>query len=209
MNKRPFHHLIFDLDGTLVDSEVSVLKTWAYTLESYGQHWDWQQLRWIIGSHTAAAMERLGVHDPAFEEQWIANYSRFAGETRFFEGVLPLLEKLQAAGYPLGIVTARERAEMELYFPPFHLEEHFGCILCADATLLHKPHPEPLLRYAQLTGADLAHSLYVGDRPGDMACANSAGAASGLALWNGSGLTCPEARYRFSSLQDLENLVLR
>jgi len=209
MSERAFDHLIFDLDGTLVDSEISVLKTWAYTLTAYGQHWVWQQLRWIIGCSTAAALERLGIDDPGFEERWIGNYGRFAGETSFFPGVPQLLQKLQAAGYPLGIVTARERPEMDLYFPPFHLEERFGCILCAEATQRHKPHPEPLLRYAQLCGADLSRSLYVGDRPGDIACANSAGAASGLALWNGSGLSCPEARYRFESLRDFEELVLR
>lgn len=202
-------HFIFDLDGTLIDTEWPVLLTWQKTLEEQGHHFSVEELQIVLGVPTQAGLQRLGVVvDGDFGNNWFANYALFASKARFFPDAEALLMALKEKGAALGAVSSRSREEYRDYFSQFHLERFFDVVILEGDTVEHKPHPAPLLKYLEITGADPKDCIYIGDMPSDMACANAAGIASGFVTWNGSGRTCSQALYTFITPNELLALLL-
>lgn len=205
-----YEHIIFDLDGTLIDTNKTILKTWQLTLKEYGYEYTLEELEIVLGITTQKALEKLNILvNEEFEKRWIVNYQKFAGEADFFGGVWEMLLSLKASGYSLGVVTSRCRKEYEDYFRIFRLETIFDLIICADDTEKHKPDPEPLYQYARQINTTPGACIYVGDMPTDIECANNAGTASGLVLWNGSGIICEGADFIFHSPEELAGLFFR
>lgn len=204
-----YTHLIFDLDGTLINTEEPILKTWQFTLKEYDYSFALEKLKSILGITTKKALEILEVTvDADFEKKWTENYGKFAAEADFFPGTKEMLLELKEHGYFLGVVTSRSVEEYNAYFQKFHLEELFDCIVCADATKKHKPDPEPIYKYAELTKADLSSCIYIGDMPTDMKCAKSAGISAGMVQWNHSEIVCREADHLFRSPEELLKRLL-
>lgn len=202
-----YNHIVFDLDGTLIDTENAILKTWQYTLETYGLEYPLENLRIVLGIPTLDALEMLDACvDEDFENKWIQNYSKFSDQAVFFPGTEDMLQFMKKSGFHLGVVTSRKKTEYENYFRKFNLEQLFDLIVCADDTQQHKPYPEPLLYYAEKSGATPNSCIYIGDMPTDIACANAAGFASGLVTWNRSSVLEPNVDYIFSSPEDLLKL---
>lgn len=204
-----YTHLIFDLDGTLIDTEQPILKTWQAALKEYHYYYSLDELKAVLGITTQRALQKLGVAvDNDFEARWVDLYQNFAREAVFFPGTEEMLRTLKAQGRTLGIVTSRSREEYDRYFSAFHLETLFDWIVCADDTARHKPDPDPLYKYASLARADFLSCIYIGDMPTDIACAGRAGVASGLAAWNDSGVLCRDADFIFRSPEELLELLL-
>jgi len=200
-------HIVFDIDGTLIDTENAILKTWQYTLNTYGFMYSLKNLRITLGIPTQNALELLDASvDQYFEDTWIQNYSKFAKQATYFPGVKSQLQDMRKKGLHLGIVTSRRRTEYECYFHKFNLRQLFDLIICADDTTQHKPDPAPLLYYAKKAGAPPASCIYIGDMPTDLVCAAAAGFASGLVTWNHSSVSEPAADYIFSSSKELLQL---
>lgn len=199
-----YQHIVFDLDGTLIDTEKAILKTWQFTLKQYGYGYRLEDLKSVLGLTIDDTLKKLGViADGRFDGCWMENYNHFAQEAVFFEGVGKMAATLKEQGYSLGIVTSRYREEYKNYFSGFHLESLFDPIVCADETHEHKPDPEPLLKYAALVNTDPSRCIYVGDMPTDVACAKRAGAAAGLAVWNLSSCLDNHADFIFHSPDEL------
>ncbi len=174
-----YKHILFDLDGTLINTEEAVLNTWQYTLKKYHYTYSLEELKSILGITTRKALEALKVTvDNKFEQNWIKNYANFAVKADFFPGIKKMLLELKAQGCSLGIVTSRCRAEYDAYFSSFHLEEIFHRIVCADDTKKHKPEPDPILKYTEAEKALLSSCIYIGDMPTDIECAKKAGIAA-------------------------------
>lgn len=202
-----YNHIVFDLDGTLIDTENAVLKTWQFTLGTYGLNYSLENLRIALGIPTLDVLELLDVSvDQYFENKWIQNYSKFSDQAVFFPGTEDVLQLMKKSGFHLGVVTSRNKTEYESYFRKFNLEQIFNLIVCADDTLQHKPDPEPLLYYAEKSGTPPYSCIYIGDMPTDIASANAAGFASGLVTWNNSSVLDPDADYIFSSPEELFKL---
>ena len=197
-------HIIFDLDGTLIDSEEAVLKTWQQTLlAQVNRYFTLEALRVVLGITSKAALKILLVDvKDDFEQYWIKQYERFAKEMKYFDGMEDMLRELTQRGCTLGIVTSRTKEEYDRYFTPFQFNKRFSIILCADDTSKHKPDPEPLYKYLEVSGADKANCLYIGDMLTDIRCAKSAGMRSGFANWKQSNIT-GEADYIFTDPKDI------
>lgn len=203
-----FKHVIFDLDGTLIDTEEAVLKTWQFTLKEYYSEFSIEELRVVLGITTQKALKMLGVlADSRFEEKWMANYGKFAGKADFFDGTKEMLQSLKEQGHLLGVVTSRCQDEYDRYFHAFHLEKIFDRIVLADDTEKHKPDPQPLYKYMELEKAEVSSCIYVGDMLTDIDCANRAGMASGLVTWNHSGVLCENASYTFHTPEELLGIL--
>ena len=204
-----YHTIIFDLDGTLIDTEEAVLKTWQYTLREYHYVYPLEELRGVLGITAKKALESMQIIvDADFEKKWTKNYENYASAAAFFPGIKGMLVKLREQGCSLGIVTSRPREEYRAYFAGFRLEELFDRIVCADDTRKHKPEPEPLYKFMELEHAEEASCIYVGDMPTDLECAKRAGIASGLVLWNHSNILSTEADFLFRTPEELPELLL-
>lgn len=205
-----FTHIAFDLDGTLVDTEQVLLKTWQQAARGYGRELDLDEFRVAFGITTEDALGRLGldVNPSEFARRWNDAYAGFAGEAAFFPGARELLLSLASHGLGLGAVTSRERDEYERFFDKFHLDDLMGQVVLADATERHKPAPDPLLRFAHLAGADPTRCAYVGDQPTDVQAAHAAGFASCLVDWDGTRPADAGADFVARDFRELEDFLL-
>jgi phosphoglycolate phosphatase len=172
--------IVFDWDGTLVDTLPAMLDANARVLEEYGLPFDDARYRAAYIPDWRVMYLRLGVPESAIEAagaRWLELYS--AIETlQPFAGAEAALRRLSAAGHVMGIVTAGDRPVVEDQLERFGLSELLPVRVCGDDDIAAKPHPAPLLRALDQLGAlDRAeHATYVGDAPDDMRLAKAVGA---------------------------------
>jgi thiamine pyrophosphokinase len=177
--------IVFDWDGTLVDTLPAILRANITVLEAYGLPFDEARYRAAYAPDWRLMYRRLGVPEEALEvagARWLALY-REAGALAPFAGVDQALRRLAAAGHRLGLVTAGHRSVVEQQLRAFGLDDLLVARVCGDDLLASKPDPEPLLRaLAELDAADLPErAIYVGDAPDDMRMAQAIG-ASGIGI---------------------------
>ena len=109
-----YKHIVFDLDGTLIDTERAILPSLRDTLEELtGRHYEEQALTFALGITGADALERLGVDDaPAALSLWNEKMHRYENSVSLFGGVAEALTKLWKQGLVLGIVTSKTREDL-------------------------------------------------------------------------------------------------
>jgi phosphoglycolate phosphatase len=172
--------IVFDWDGTLVDTLPAILRANVTVLREYGVPFDEARYRAAYAPDWRLMYRRLGVPEEAVEAagaRWLGLY-RDAPALLPFQGIDAALRRLVAVGHRLGIVTAAHRAVVEAQLDLFGLADLFPARVCGDDLVAAKPDPAPLLRaLAELDAADLAEpAIYVGDAPDDMRMARAAGA---------------------------------
>lgn len=206
-----YTHIVFDVDGTILDTEEAVLKSFQKTLEEIGIKKEIPELTFCLGITGLAALEHLGVPQADLVlERWVTNLKACSGLVHVFHGIVPLLEKLKARGCSLGIVTSRLAKEYEADFAFHGLLGYFDTVVCAEDTGLHKPFGEPMECYMRKSRADKEEVLYIGDSRYDMECAGNAGVDCALALWGASSVKHIRASYYFpepaSALNELDRV---
>jgi pyrophosphatase PpaX len=182
--------VLFDLDGTLVDTVPFILEAVRHAFGEYGSCPT--DAEWIAGIGTplraqlASFARRPEDVEPLFERYrsyWLARHDE---RTRAFPGAVETVAALSRAGHPIGVVTAK--IEQGAYRTLRHtgLLEHVQAVVGADSCANSKPHPEPvLLALSRLQGSP-ARSILIGDSPHDVAAAKAAGARAAGALWGAS-----------------------
>lgn len=202
-----YKHIIFDIDGTMIDTEAAALRSLRDAVHAITGEWrTTDSLRFAFGIPGEETMRRLGVSDTrAGLDEWLTRFSAEFCNVKVYDGIPELLHTLFARGYRLGIVTSKLRDEYTRDFLQFGLGEMFSTVVCCDECAAPKPSPAPLERYMQLTGASPREILYVGDMIYDAECAHSAGVDFGLALWGASKRVPSE--YYFAVPSDVLSVV--
>ncbi len=200
-----YNYIIFDIDGTLLDTEYAVLHSLQQTVESIqGKKTDLADLRFALGIPGKTTLQKLGMEDKAVAGNiWNRYMKEYLSEVKLFEGITGLLATLSQEGMRLGIVTSRNREEYQREFLPYGLDSYFDAIVCAGDTALCKPFPDPLLACLNALGANAEESLYVGDSIYDAQCAQAAGVDFALALWGNPSVKHICATWYFRSPADL------
>ena len=179
-----FKYVIFDVDGTILDTEKAILKSLQKVLKEEGQDYQQEDLRFALGIPGDATLQRLGIPDiERVSPKWSKTVLEFSQEVHIFDGLKEVIEALSASPIRTGIVTSKTKQEVIDEFDPFGISNHFEHIICATDTKNHKPHPEPLLVCLEKMKAIKDESIYIGDSIYDMQCAKSAGVKFALALW--------------------------
>ena len=178
--------VLFDLDGTLIDSAEMILASLRHTTRAVlGRDVAEDELRAGIGMPLVAHMAQL---DPRRADDLVRVYSEH-NETLHdtlaaCDGVLDVLRTLSDEGRRLAVVTAKRRATVTLAFERIpELASYFDVVVAAEDTTRHKPHPEPLLLALDRLDAASAGAAYVGDSPVDVQAAHAAGVASIAVAW--------------------------
>lgn len=202
-------HFIFDIDGTLLDTETPLLLSWQKTLHDHGYDATESEVRSLMGLTIMSIVKKTGIDAPAnIDEIWQDNYAIYADTVDYFPGVLDMINKLKAnPEVALGVVSSRARSEIDNFFTKFGFKEIFPIMILSDDTVGHKPLPDPILKYMELTGATPSECVYFGDMPGDIDCAKAAGITAVLCTWNGSGYTHPNADYTFDNVNQIIDLL--
>jgi pyrophosphatase PpaX len=179
--------VLFDLDGTLVDSGAIILASFRHATSTVLRREipDHELLAAVGGPGLREQMEAL---DPERAEELIAVYSAHNAELHDglepCTGMLDGLERLRYEGRRLAVVTAKRRASLTLAFEVLpELERFFAVTVVAEDTERHKPNPEPLLFALEQLGEDPANAVYVGDSPFDIQAAKAAAIGSVAVTW--------------------------
>ncbi len=202
--------IIFDVDGTMSDTESGVLKSWQETVQILtGKTIPYDELRFTIGFPHLESFDILKIGGYAnVHEVYHERMRRNLESAPLFPGIIPLLDRLKAAGFNLGVITSRNKIELHQGLEPGFLDEYFPHQIYFDHTTLHKPHPEPMLKYLERSGNTASNSLYIGDTLYDSQCAAGAGVDFALVLWGPSDAarTIP-AQYYLKSPADLLEII--
>jgi HAD superfamily hydrolase (TIGR01509 family) len=170
---------IFDWDGTLADSLSLFFRANAQVMRELGVPFDEAAYRRHYAADWRVAYRRLGVPEDRLDEaneRWRTAFDARSGRTVPFPGAPEALRRLHAAGIPLGIVTAGDRAVVAPQIVAFDLAPIVSTAVFADDLAATKPDPAPLRRALALLGlAGPAGVAYVGDAPDDMRMARAVG----------------------------------
>jgi pyrophosphatase PpaX len=183
-----FPVVLFDFDGTVVDSGSMILASFRHATRAVLDREipDEQLLAAVGGSTLHAQMHAL---DADRVEELVHSYREhnepLHANLECCPGMPHVLERLHGDGRQLGIVTAKRRRTVELAFARLPLERFFDVVVTSETTERHKPDPEPILRALELLGARAKDAAYVGDSPFDMQCARRAGVYAVGVTWGG------------------------
>ncbi|MGE7835769.1 HAD family hydrolase [Viridibacillus arvi] len=204
-----FKCLIFDVDGTILDTEKAILKSLQKVLREEGKDYQLEDLRFALGIPGKETLRRLNVIDVEHvHPKWAQIVLEFSKEVQMFKDIEEIIKVLSESPIRTGIVTSKTKQELIDEFEPFGLSSFFEHTICADDTENHKPHPEPLLVCLEGLNATKNEAIYIGDSIYDMLCANSAGVKFALALW-GSKTTkgFESADYVLNAPIDILNII--
>ena len=190
-DKKKINTVLFDFDGTLVNTNDVIVASWQHTYMHYlGREETLEKITACFGEPLLLTMEREfpGV-DPEESAEVYRRYQReYADElVKIFPGIKELLEELSKAGYRMGIVTSRTRESAQRYMDMFGIGPYFEDMVTCEDTHIHKPNPEPILLCLDKMGITAEEAIMVGDSPFDIKCANNAGVKSVLVDWRITG----------------------
>jgi pyrophosphatase PpaX len=187
--------VLFDLDGTLIDTTELILASCRHTFERHLRH-GCPPRDALIATFGRSLPESLletavaeGVADPhALADEMLATYrahndQHHDGLIRCFEGVEPMLSGLRASGMRLGVVTSKRERSARLGMSRYGLGGFFEVAIFHDDTARHKPDPAPLLEAARRFGVAPGDAVYIGDSVHDVAAGRAAGMTTIAAAW--------------------------
>jgi pyrophosphatase PpaX len=182
-----FPVVLFDLDGTVVDSGAIILASMRHaTREVLGRDYSDEELMQTVGGPGLEAQMHAFAPDQVerLVDVYRAHNEPLHDELEACAGMEDVLVRLHEEGRTLGIVTAKRRSTVELAFARVPLGHLFETVVGGDETERHKPDPAPLLLAAErLRRADPAEIAYVGDSPFDVRAAKAAGMFAVAVTW--------------------------
>lgn len=175
--------VLFDMDGTLFDSE----ELWDVAINelaaTYGAVVPIETRLAMVGTSMVDSMQLLhnGIsqpwRDPVFSSEWIHERvgELFTTSLVWRPGAQELLASVRAAGIPTALVTATQRRLVDIAVETAG-RENFDALVCGDEVDYAKPHPEPYRLAARLLSVDIAECIAIEDSPTGIASASGAGA---------------------------------
>jgi phosphoglycolate phosphatase len=183
--------VLFDLDGTLIDSAPDLGAAVNRMRSARGLPAMADAALRPHASHGARGLVGAGFgvtpDQPEFQslrDEFLSHYAAaLCVRTVAFPGVEALLDALDAAGLSWGIVTNKATRLTLPLLEALHLRQRPGCIVCGDTTARAKPHPDPLLAAADMLAVSPSACVYVGDAERDVQAGNAAGMATLVARY--------------------------
>jgi 2-phosphoglycolate phosphatase len=176
--------VVFDLDGTLVDSLEDIARAANYCLEGAGlPARATGEIRDFIGDGSRVLLARasgLGPSDPLLDEMLVQFFVYYTAHAVDHTCLLPGAREVLAAlaHLPRALCTNKPRVTTLALLEGLGIDGDFDVVVAAGDVPQHKPHPAPLERVSELLGIPCARLVLVGDGPQDVACAKAAGARS-------------------------------
>lgn len=168
--------VLFDLDGTLLDSYHSHLRVYVNLFRDLGHPFDETRYAQYYSPNWYRFYERLGLPRdrwPEADRLWLDYYARETPVSR--AGAGDALRAVVGSGRKVGLVTSGDRSRVERDLACMGWADLFATTVCGGDTAHRKPHPEPLLMALGYLGIASSDAVYVGDTVEDVQMARAAG----------------------------------
>lgn len=189
--------VIFDLDGTLVDSMPLVLRAFAHALEPFRPDLNVSDIFQRLGGPPARALLEL-TGDETKAAEALRRLDSFGFDNgalvQPFAGMYDILNTLKERGIALGIWTGRDRFTTRAILEAHDLSRFFKVVVCGDDLATHKPHPEGLVSILRALGVSPDEAIYAGDADADVLGGAEAGVRTVLIRHGREVATSVEAR---------------
>lgn len=180
-----FNAVLFDLDGTLVDTAPDMVAVLQAMQTAHGLTPVDYDLGRSQVSNGAIGLLSLGFPEleiefgDEFHHEYLERYAEMiCEESRVFTGMDTLLDSLDDAGCPWGVVTNKPEGLTKPLLDALGLSSRSACIVSGDSLPVRKPDPAPLLHACDIAGVDAYRSIYVGDAARDIEAGLRAGMAT-------------------------------
>jgi HAD superfamily hydrolase (TIGR01549 family) len=167
--------VLFDWDGTLIDSYHADASAYLAMFEEMGISWGIEELEKNYSPNWYQVYRSAGLPRRRWEDAdrvWRTHYAKH--RPKLIAGARRVLSRLGGA-HPLGLVTSGDRDRVSRQLREFRLTTLFAARVCSGDTLRKKPHPEPLRMAMRRMKLDPSACVYVGDAPQDVEMAQRAG----------------------------------
>lgn len=184
----PFRAVLFDLDGTLLDTSAEIADALAVAFREFGlPPLDKPEVERLIGKGVRMLVERAlaqagasGVDLDLAVMRFEKGYEQTVGtRSALFPGAQAAMERLHGAGIPMGVVTNKPRYFTEALLERVGARRYLSAIVAGDDGFTRKPAPDMLLAACRRMGTDPQLTLMLGDSENDIVAAR----AAGLPVW--------------------------
>lgn len=205
--------ILFDLDGTLINTNELIIASFLHTLEQYypGQFTRekvidfigpplYESFRNLDPDKVDEMIDVYRTHNHAFHDELIEEY----------EGVYETVAALHEAGFKLAVVTTKMRKTAEIGLRLFGLDKFFSVVVTIDEVERVKPDPEPLLLALEQLGSKPETALMVGDSNHDILGGKNTGTKTAGVAWSIKGeafIRSFEPDYVLENMRDLLDIV--
>ena len=168
--------VLYDWDGTLVDSAEASFRCYEETFASYGIGFDRDTYAATYSPNWHRTYVAVGLPEDRWAEADARWVERYCGRTiPLVSGAAEAIARVAAAGLAQGLVTSGDRGRVERELAAHGLAGLFGALVCGSDPVEKKPHPQALLLALARLGVAPARAAYVGDSPEDVEMARRAG----------------------------------
>ncbi|HEY9053049.1 MAG TPA: HAD-IA family hydrolase [Gammaproteobacteria bacterium] len=182
--------ILFDLDGTLIDTAPDMARSLNILLEEEGkQALPYDNIRPVV-SNGSVALVNLGFGDidgenlERLKKRYLEIYQqRLCIDSKLFDGMDELLMHIESQGKNWGVVTNKPGWLTMPLMEQIGLLDRAACVVSGDTTPNRKPHPEPMFHACLAAGSEPHQCLYIGDARRDIEAGNNAGMKTIIAMY--------------------------
>lgn len=189
--KPPLRCVIFDMDGTLTQTNQLIFDSFNFIAERYaGRRFSELEITAMFGPPEEGALlrivgpERL---EPAMEDYLVFYRSNHARLARLYPGIRELLQYLRERSCFLGLFTGKGTKTTNITLEEFHLTPYFDCVVTGNDVVNHKPSAEGIHRILRAANVPAAEALMVGDSVSDIKASREAGVEIAAVVWDSYG----------------------
>ncbi|WP_188206678.1 pyrophosphatase PpaX [Alkalibacillus aidingensis] len=205
--------LLFDLDGTLIDSNELIIESFKHTLQQYtDQEYQREDILKFIGPPLRDTFEQVLPDQvdemmQTYREHNLANHDAYI---QMYDGVYETIKSLHEKGIPMAIVTTKIRSTAIKGLELTGLDEFFDVVIGLDDVNQAKPDPEPVLKGMKALDGEAETTLMIGDNSHDVHAGQHAGTKTAGVSWSAKGrefIEWLEPDYVLEHISDLLKIV--
>lgn len=181
--------ILFDMDGTLIDTNALIHESFVHTFNHYGLSFTDEEILTFNGPPLIDTFKNIHSETAhkmveTYREHNIANHDHYV---TVFPTVKETLEVLRQKGIKMAVVSAKMRSGVEQSLEFTNLRQYFDVIVAVDDVSKPKPHPQPVLKALEQLGTSTESALMVGDNSHDIESGNNAGVKTVGVSWSLKG----------------------